>query len=245
MANERPKIEPKIITIHRGRPSFYKADVPRFRTDKFGKEIKVRANGTPVKPNYTMTWLLDPSEAQAAATIAEIKAEGARQLDIYHNGRENWPKDNLQTGTKGVLKCFGNGNDLPKVYAGYKDMFFIKVADSTRPIVGDRSGRAVQFVPEDGMWHYVGKDGPTEEKADPAKIPYGGAFCRGRISLYIYDNEAHGLNANFRSVQFLEPGEAFGGGGARRNVAEELDQMAGDKEFVSQGESQAERDPWG
>ena len=55
-------------------------------------------------------------KAAAQETIAEIKAEAARQLDIFFNGRANWPKDNQQTGTKGIIPCFGNGNDLTKVY---------------------------------------------------------------------------------------------------------------------------------
>ena len=45
-----------------------------------------------------------------------------------------------------------------------------------------------------------------------------------------------------RSAQFLRPGAAFGGGG-KRNAAEELEQMAGDAELVSQGTAQ--EDPWG
>lgn len=225
---DRVKIEAKIITIHEGRPSFYRADKATFRTNKFGQPDK----GTPEKPKkpqYRMTWLLDPSNAQALATIKEIKDEAARQLDAFFNGRENWPKDNAVTGTKGIIKCFGNGNDLPKVYDGFKDMFFLKVADTTRPIIGDRRGRSIAFIDADGQWHYVDKDGnTTEEVANPSAIPYAGAYCRGRISLYVYNNEQAGVNANFRSVQFLRPGEAFGGAGGRRSASEELEQMTGD-----------------
>jgi Protein of unknown function (DUF2815) len=244
---DKVKIEPKIITIHEGRVSFFNAITPKYRTDKFGREVKTRPDGSPVKPQYRMTWLLDPSNAQAQATIKEIKDEAARQLDLYFGGRDKWPKDNTQTGTKGVLPCFGNGNDLPKVYDGYKDMFFIKVADSTAPIIGDRQGRQVVFL-ADNAWHVVdqaatkakGTVVTTEEIVDPAGVPYGGAYCRGRISLYIYNNEQAGVNANFRSIQFLRPGEAFGSGG-RRNVSEELQAMAGDAPVAT---ATSEADPW-
>ena len=242
---DKVKIVPKIITIHEGRVSFYKADIPRYRTNKQGQPIKTRPDGSPVKPRYSWTWLLDPSNAQAAATIKEIKEEAARQLDLFFGGRENWPKDNPTTGTKGILQCFGEGNKLPKVYDGYKDMWFIKVSDTERPIVGDRRGRSVQYVGNEGAgaWHYVdAKTGQTtEEVADPGQIPYAGAFCRGRISLYPYNNESAGINANARSVQFLRPGAAFGGGG-KRSAAEELEQMAGDAEPAT---AAASDDPWG
>jgi hypothetical protein len=236
---DRIKIEPKIITINEGRVSFFNAVEPKYRTDKFGRQVKTRPDGSAVKPQYRMTWLLDPSNAQAAATIAEIKAEAARQLDLYFGGRDKWPKDNTQTGTKGILPCFGNGNDLPKVYDGYKDMFFIKVSDSTAPIIGDRRGRQVVFE-TDNAWHVVDRatGKTTEEVVDPAGVPYGGAFCRGRISLYVYNNEQAGVNSNFRSVQFVRPGEAFGG--AKRDAKDELEAMAGDAAPAQA----AGNDPW-
>jgi hypothetical protein len=225
---DKVKIEPKIIVIHRGRPSFLKAITPAYRTDKRGQPVKTRPDGSPVKPRYSLTWLLDPSDAQAQATIKEIKAEAVRQLDLFFGSRADWPKDNPTTGTKGVLLCFGNGNDLAKVYDGYKDMFYIKASDTTPPIIGDRKGRQVQFG-TDNAWHVIDKatNLPTDEIVPSDQVPYGGAYCRGRISLYVYNNEQAGVNSNFRSAQFLEKGPAFGGGGVR-NVKEELAEMAGD-----------------
>ena len=225
---DRPKIEPKIIVINEGRASFLNHTVATYRTDKFGRPDK----GTPErpkKPQFRMTWLLDPSNPQAAKTIAEIKAEAARQLDIFWSGRENWPKDNKQTGTKGIITCFGNGSDLKKVYDGYKDMFFVKVSDTTPPIIGDRRGRQVRFLTSDNAWHIIDRatGEPTEETVKGDDVPYAGAYCRGRISLYIYNNESHGVNANFRSIQMVRPGTGFGGG-KPRSASEELEEMAGD-----------------
>lgn len=237
---DKVKIEPKIITINKGRVAFYRADKAAYRTNRAGQPDK----GTPEKPKkprFSMTWLLDPSDAQAAVTIKEIKDESARQLDLFFHGRENWPKDNAVTGTKGIIMCWGKGNDLPKVYDGFKDMFFLKASDSVRPIVGDRRGRALQYVEADQQWHYVDKEGnTTEEVPNPDQIPYAGAFARGRISLYVYNNEAAGVNANFRSVQFVEPGDAFGGGGGKRSAQDELQAMAGDAPSTAA----AATDPW-
>jgi Protein of unknown function (DUF2815) len=241
---DKVKIEPKIITIHRGRPSFLRTEAT-YRTDKFGREIKINAKtGKPVKPQWRMTWLLDPSDAQAAATIAEIKAESERQLDLFFNGRSNWPKDNEQTGTKGIIPCFGLGNKLPKVYDGYKDMFFIKVADSIEPIWGSRRGQSIRFDNSDGAWHVLNRETgmPTEEVIAPDQAPYSGCYARGRIALYVYNNEQAGVNANFKSVQFLETGPAFGGGG-RRSAADELAEMAGDAP-ASTPAGTTGADPW-
>src|SRR5256885_9186350 len=47
-----------------------------YRTDKLGREVKVDPKtGKAKKPQWRMTWLLDPSNAQAQATIKEIKDE--------------------------------------------------------------------------------------------------------------------------------------------------------------------------
>lgn len=228
----KPKIEPVIMRIPEGRISFYNATEAKYRTDKFGKPVKTRPDGTAVKPQFRMTWLLDPSKAEIQAFISKLKQEAARQLDIFFDGRANWPKDNATTGTKGVLLCFGNGNDLPKVYEGYKDMFYIKVADAVAPIIGDYRGRHIQLG-TDNAWHVLANGRPTEEIVDPDKVPYAGAYGTGTISLYVYNNTQAGVNANFRSVQFLRSGAAFGGG-KPRTAAEELQQMAGDAEGTGQ-----------
>ena len=240
MANERVKIEPVIIVIPEGRVSFLRTE-PTYRTNKMGQPIKTRPDGTPLKPRYSMTWLLDPTNPAIPPVIAAIKAEAARQLDLFFGGRDKWPKDNPTTGTKGILTCWGEGNKLPKVYDGYKDMFYVKVSDTVEPIWGDRRGRSLRFDKTDGAWHVLVDGRPTEETADPDGVPYNGCWARGRISLYVYNNESAGVNANFRSVQFVRPGEAFGGGG-RRSADEELEAMAGDAPKAS---GASEPDPWG
>lgn len=259
MANGRPKIEAKIITIHEGIVAFFRGTEATYRTDKYGKPVIKKPNGDPAVPQYRWTWLLDPSNQQAAATIKEIKDEAARQLDIFFNGRENWPKDNGVTGTKGVLPCFGNGNDLKKVYDGFKDMFFIKCAsnagkgvpandpfaaasDPSAPIIGAQGGRWVKLL-SDRAWHITDRNtgATTDETVDPGLVPYGGAFCRGRIRLYVFNNESAGVNANGMGVQFLRKGRAFGGG-QQRSAKEELEEMAGDSAATQAPSTQV--DPW-
>ena len=231
---ERPKIEPKKIRIEITRPAFFKLHVASYRTNKQGVVDK----GTPLKPKkprYQVTLLIDPSNPKNQETIKEIKDESARLLDHFFQGRENWPKDNEITGTKGLIMCFGLANKLPKIYDGFKDMFFIKCAttssllepgyqfDGDRPLLGARDGRGVQLL-QDGQWHYLDKDRkPTEEIADQSICPYAGANCRGRISLYVYNNEQAGVNANILSLQFVSPNAAFGGGITKRSADEEFE----------------------
>ena len=99
---DKLKIEPKKIRIESCRPAFFKLHVAQWRTDKTGQVDK----GTPAKPKkprYSVSLLLDPTNEKNKATIAELKDEASRQLDIFFNGRANWPKDNAITGTKGFI----------------------------------------------------------------------------------------------------------------------------------------------
>src|SRR6185437_8648355 len=242
MVDKVKTIVSDIIEIPEGRISFLKA-VPSYRTDKFGREITVDPKtGKPAKKRYSMTWLLDPSNPVIQPVIAKIKSEALRILDLKFGGREGWPKDNPTTGTKGVLFCFGDANKLPKVYDGYKDMFYVKVSDTIRPIFGTRRGQSLIFDENDGQWHILGANGVvTPETVGPDEAPFGGAWGRGRIALYVYNNEQAGVNANFHSVQMLRPDQRFGGGGSR-NAAEELAQMSGDA--APKAAAVSAPDPW-
>lgn len=219
---EKVKIEPVKIRIPEGRLAFFRGTgAPSYRRNRDGTEDK----GTPAKPKkprWSWTWLLDPSSAQGAATIKEIKAEAARQMDLYYNGRANWPKANEATGMGAPIYCFGDGNKLPKVYDGFKDMWYLKVSDTTRPLLGSRRGLNV-ILQDDGQWHVIGKDGTVSEiVVNSDECPYAGSYCRGSTTLYVYNNMANGVNANAISAQFVKPGDAFGGG-ARRSAEEEFE----------------------
>lgn len=205
------KPQPEIIVVPRARLAFariYEA-VPKKdkqgnpRTGKDGKVLK----------SYSCTLLLDPSNTEQQKAIALIKQTAFKALVAQFGPKEQWPKANPATGMGGVILCFGNGNDLPKVYDGYKDMFYVKLSDTSRPLIGNRRGEEVQ-------------DG------DP-QAPYAGCYVRARISPWVYfksqknPESANGVNFNFRSLQFVEDGPGFGGGGSR-NADEEFEKMAGD-----------------
>lgn len=206
------RFEGKVISILNARAAFCRPYSPQQRKNKDGS-----ARG---KPKYSTTALLDPSNAAHAATIKEIKEEALRCLLHRYKSQDKFPKANPATGIGGLIMCFGYGDDLPKVYDGYAGMFYIKLTDTDAPLVGNRNGRPVA-------------EGQPE-------APYGGAICNFKTTLYSYDNESRGVNANFRSIQFVAPGAAFGGRG----------QLDPSQEFTPLGESSmpvatgTERDPW-
>ena len=251
MANERPKIEPVTLRIHKCRPAFFKLHEATWRTNKTGQIDKGKDGKK--KPRYQVTLLLDPTDPQSAEDIKAIKDEAARQMDIFFGGRANWPKANPATGLGAPIYSFGNGNDLPKVYKGFENMFYVKCAttssltnptqdayDLDRPLLGALNGRGVQFL-SDGQWHYLDKDRrPTEEIAPQDICPYAGCNARARISLYVFDNESRGVNTNIHSLQFVSKNEAFGGGGARRSADEEFESY---QEYAKQNDSAP--DPFG
>ena len=106
MANDKPKIEPKIIRVEMTRPAFFKLHTAEWRTNKQGVIDKGTA-AKPKKPRYQVTLLVDPTNVETQKTIADIKTEAARLLDHFYGGRDKWPKDNEATGRKGILNCFG------------------------------------------------------------------------------------------------------------------------------------------
>ena len=203
---EKAKIESVKIQIHEGRIAFFRGHTAAYRTNRDGTEDRGTA-AKPKKPKYGWTWLLDPTNAQAAKTILEIKKEAARLMDHRYDGRANWPKANEATGMGAPIFCFGDGNKLPKVYDGFKDMFYVKASDTTRPLLGSRRGLSVRLVDADGQFHVILKDGTvTDQVVNADEVPYAGSYCRGSITMYSYDNLACGINANAISAQFIRAG---------------------------------------
>ena len=206
MTDETTKPQPEIIVVTRARLAFARLHKAEKKRKPNGEEY-----GT---ASFSCTLLLDPSNVEHQKQIAAIKAAAQKVVVAKWGPRADggWPKDNAQTGTKGLILCFGNGNDLNKVYDGYKDMFFVKCADTSRPLLGNRKGEPVV-------------------EGDP-QCPYSGCYVRARISPWVYyptpkrPQSANGVNMNIRSVQFMEDGAAFGGGGSRS--AEEEFEAYGD-----------------
>ncbi len=206
MTTETTKKEPEIIVIPRARLSF-----ARIHKAERSRDAKGNETGT---AKFSCTLLIDPSSEDGKKSIAAIKQAAFKAVvEKWGADRAQWPKANPATGMGGLIMCFGNGNDLPKVYDGYKDMFYLKLADTTRPLLGNRNGEPVV-------------------EGDP-QCPYSGCIVRSRVSPWVYfptpkrPQSANGVNFNFRSLQFVEDGAAFGGGGAR-NAEDEFEKMAGD-----------------
>jgi hypothetical protein len=237
MATETAKVIPVLIRVDITRPAFFKLHTATYRTKKDGTLDK----GTPDKPKsprFQVTLLLDPSKKEAQANIVSIKAEAARLMDARYGDRASWPKANPATGLGAPIWCFGNGNDLPKVYAGFKDMFYIKCSDTERPLLGSLDGREVRLL-SDG-WHVCDKEhNPTEEKVNQEICPYAGANCRARVSLWTFDNESKGVNSNIISLQFTSKNTAFGG----RPDTKAEDEFTAYGEYAQQ-QNEAAKDPF-
>jgi hypothetical protein len=161
------------------RASFVKIEEPEF--------FNPAAPGPGEKKKYRMACLLDPSNAEHAAAIAQIKKHAGEIVVKMFDGKK--PKS-LET-------CWGLGNELDKVYDGYKDMFYIKLATADRfPVVGRRRGADKKFIPlrpGDKEW------------------PYNG--CYVNVSATLWGQDSHGrkaINGNLLAIQFVEDGPAFG-----------------------------------
>lgn len=212
MAKE--KFVPKVLLLEGVTVAFFRG---------FSAQARVGRDGKPMgKPKYSMTALLDPSNAKHAASIKEIKDEAKRALLHRYESPENFPKRNPATGIGGLIMCFGDGNDLPKVYDGFKDMFYIKLSDVERPMIVNRASKLVE-------------EGKPE-------APYSGCKANVKTTLYSYDNESKGVNGNFRSIQFVEHGKAFGGRGAT-DPDQEFTAVTGSTEQATTSVG-AEKDPW-
>jgi hypothetical protein len=93
-------------------------------------------------------------------------------------------------------------------------MYYVKTADTERPLLGNRAGGVVV-------------EGDKE-------CPYAGCYANAKITMWSYANESNGVNANIRSVQFVEDGAGFGGGGAR-NAEDEFEAIGDSPSSASAG----------
>jgi len=217
--SEETKKPAEIIVVPRARLAFARIHKAEKSKDARGNEV-----GT---AKFSCTLLIDPSSVEGQASIKAIKQAALKAVVEKWGPKDQggWPKANPATGMGGLIMCFGNGNDLPKIYDGYKDMFYIKVADTSRILLGNRAGVPVV-------------------EGDP-QCPYAGCYVRARISPWTYfptpkrPQSASGVNFNVRSLQFVEDGPGFGGGGSR-SPDEEFEKMAGD----APGVGSSEEDPF-
>ena len=155
----------------------------------YPKLFKPEAYQEGQEKKFQATFLLDPSDADHAVQIKEIKKTAAALM------RDAYGADFAPSGLKGI--CFGDGNKKVKedgtVSEGYKDMFYISVTNTVRPAVANRKGEPVA-------------------EGDP-QCPYGGCYVNGTLTLWAQNNKyGKRINGNLRGVQFVKDGEAFGAG---------------------------------
>lgn len=138
------------------------------------------------EPRFEATFLLDPTAEAHKAQIAAVKAATSALV------KAKWGEK-----PPGLKLCFGLAdNDEKKArYDGYKGMWYIASANTTRPGVVDRNRQPVA-------------EGQKQ-------TPYSGCYVNTNITLWTQDNKfAKAIRCNLRIVQFNEDGQAFGGGAA-------------------------------
>lgn len=181
-----------IFTLHDWRLSF-----PRLWKPKAFQEGQ--------EPRFEASFLGDPTNATHQEEIKILK-ELAKKLI-----RDTWGEK------PGDLKlCFGLADENPTKakYEGYKGMFYLVTANTSRPTVANRSRVAVV-------------EGEKE-------APFDGCYVVTRPTLWTQDNKfGKAVRCNLRIVQFSKPGPAFSGS-APASAEDELE-MLGDKSSASGG----------
>lgn len=165
--------------VKEGRASFLKIDEKEF--------FNPAAPGPNEKKKYRATVLLDPTVEAHAKLIKSIEKWEAKIIAEVYEGKK----------PKTFESCYGYGNDLDKVYDGYKDMFFLKLATADEfPTVGRRKNADGKFIPL--------RPGAKE-------WPYNG--CYVNVSATLWNQNSHGrkaINGNLLAIQFVKDGAAFG-----------------------------------
>jgi hypothetical protein len=167
------------ITLKRVRLSFPALDRPK------PFEPPSERNPNPAK-RWSLTGLLDPSDASHAASIEEIKAK-ARQICTEYFGAGKIPVI-----PKAKL-CWSEAKDREKDYAGWEGMTTIKASSAE-----DKPPRIIDM-------------GKKDLKPGDKQFPYAGCYVNLLITLWVQDNSyGKRVNANLLAVQFAGDGDSFG-----------------------------------
>lgn len=150
-------------------------------------------------PRFEATFLLDPSNADHASTIAEIKA-AAMKL-IKESGLD----------ARAFKLCFGKGDDKP--YDGYAGMVYIAANNKTRPTVVDRNRNPV--AEGDKQAPYSGCIVNTNLTLWLQNNQYGKRINANlRIVQFVADGPAFGVQAAKAEDEFEALGDAPAGAAA-------------------------------
>jgi hypothetical protein len=190
------------------------ADPIRFSFLEIAKPKPFKAGDPASKPKWQGTALLDPKNASHKAQLQAVNEAVKKMLAL-----KGWDTEDVsnywKTGLSDVVKsyCFGKGDRRKKdgkVYDGYAGMIYLQASanEEDPPIIGDRTGKLVL----------------PKEKG----FPYAGAYGIMKVSLWLQDNDwGKRVNANFLTIQFIKPGEAFSGS-AQLNPDEEFERLPDD-----------------
>lgn len=170
-------------------------------------------------PKYRLQVLLDPTNAEHAKQISFMQTEAKRIAEAYWDGQI----------PKSLEKCFGKGDDLDKVYAGYAGMVYCKAANrDLPPIVGTKkvNGTFMQLDPKD------------------KEFPYAGCYCNVTVTLWTQDSHGRkAINGNLLAVQFAGDGERFAGNSVA-NADEEFEALGDTPAGGGAASSSGEKDPF-
>lgn len=139
-------------------------------------------------PRFSAAFVIVPGSANAKALTAAVEA----------TAKEKWgPKapDILKKLRAEGRVCYKQQpltNGEGEVYDGFEDMHVLNASNKTRPLVLDRN--KAPLTAADGR-------------------PYGGSYVNVSLELWAQDNNfGKRINASLKGVQFVEDGDAFGGG---------------------------------
>lgn len=135
------------------------------------------------KPRFNATFLVEPGSENDKAIRAAIQAEAN---EVFGKTAASMLKQFEGNSQK---MCYLDGDT--KEYDGYKGMWYIACHSKTRPTVLDRNKSPL--VAADGR-------------------PYAGCYVNASIEIYAQNTANKGIRAGLKGVQFVEDGDAFGGG---------------------------------
>lgn len=138
------------------------------------------------KPRFDCTFLLDPSNRVHAANIQLIKDTGLQvATKAYAADGGDLPEE--------LARCWYKGDR--KSYDGFAGMFVL----------------ASHLNAEFGRPTIVGRRGTPVVEGDP-DAPFSGSYGIGKVSLWAIKNQyTPRVSANFKGLQYVKTGPAFGG----------------------------------
>lgn len=198
---------------------------PKFRLSFPHLYVKQAPEGS--EPKYSATMLFHKSEwekkgmtdEQKSAAKAKhfapiIAAVKAAATEAFGSDPKKWPKRNGESIMQYIFKSGDAKTDL-NGYAGATVL--TAKSDKKKPEVWDRIKD-----PETGTYKRL------LDQADGEARLYAGCYARAQINVYPYSKVGQGLALGLIAIQFVDDGEAFGGGsGTSFADAPELPEQTG------------------